>query len=216
MFGGTTNVQQLEWHQLIKHYEQLRLCSIEYLCREFPLHFRCNYGKLKVINLIGQHMNRTLDLSALPPSVEKLRVSQNSLTYIFGLNQLSDKRLVHLAIRNNPYQLDLRALEQPALESWCRYWSRWGLIPHLGELSMVRLHSLARNCVEKSILNTMWIGHNHYRISCRKKDCARYDLWLNLIESIAMWFTDFKISWMIVDSYFMIRCSIFLFNSASV
>ena len=166
--GNDTNIHEFQWYGLIKHCAQSQSCDIEYLCRHFGGHFRCDEGKLKEIDFSGPEINLkgNLDLSRLPPSVEKLKVRGNSVTQILGLDQLNGKRLLSLGIRDNPCKIDLRALERsPTISNGVlRSLSvdldqiKSSLVSGKGHMSMTAFNRKAKDWVNRSILDTLWVG----------------------------------------------------------
>lgn len=111
LFGPESNVFNLTWYRFIHHCAESKWCFIQELCDLFGNHFKCNDGKLIEIKLDQQRMNGSIDLAALPPTVTHLNVERNSLTDIYGLDQLTRKRLETLKIRKNPLlEIDLQPL----------------------------------------------------------------------------------------------------------
>ena len=102
-----------KWYQIIKQCAKSKQCSIQFLAiAASDQRFRVEKGILTAINLSGQRLSGYLNLSALPASVQKLRCDRNSLTQIFGLDQLAGKQLKTLDVRYNLCEIKLRPFEK--------------------------------------------------------------------------------------------------------
>lgn len=174
--GSESNVEDLSWYNLIKRCVESESCEIEYLCRQFYHNFQCSQQKLIIIDLTGHGLKGHIDLAALPPTVEQLRLAGNQLTEIHGLDQLAGKQLRYMGIRTSPCEIDLRPFEKSSplsIGNPLRSISvdinqvKSSLVPDGREVSHRKLLRAGHEWLDReSILDTMWIVH--HRMQRRK------------------------------------------------
>ena len=117
--------------------------------------------------LSGHDFQIPLRMYPYKPSDEDI-TTYGSLAQIFrgttsvthnNLNGTNSSNIVNMRdrVRLNIYAENFRFIFGVIMANWkCLIW-------------LVNSHRLARNWLAKSILNTLWIGNNHHRISRRKK-----------------------------------------------
>lgn len=115
MFGQShnysrSNVIEEDWYRFVLECLKSRSCLIQDLCERFNKLFFCDKNGLVIINLQGQHLSGSIDISKIPRSVQKVLLERNSFRNISGLDHLSGTALRYLDVRGNPLQIDLRQL----------------------------------------------------------------------------------------------------------
>lgn len=114
MFGpfgqSHSNLLEKDWYRFILKCLGSRSCLVQDLCEHFNKIFYCDNGEMIMLNLQGQHLNGSIDISKIPESVEKLLFERNSFFTIKGLNQLGGTKLRYLDIRGNPAEINLNDL----------------------------------------------------------------------------------------------------------
>ena len=172
LFGGAdSNVHTTGWYQFVMYCVETRLCIIQDICDRFPKWFLCEEAELVQIRL-KQKVKGSVNLSVVPSTVKQMNLERNSLTEIFGIDQLAGKRLWNLNIRYNPLDIDLKHLVRSSLSTDNPLRSLWVTAQQIrGSLNGAlgypdsthfcfdkKVHDAAKKWINSSILDYMMIG----------------------------------------------------------
>ena len=119
----------------------------------------------------------------LPDTIEVLRLGRNSLTKVLGLDHLTGKKLRHLDVERNPFEIDLQPLNRSSPLStdnplrslnvnayhisWYLLGNRGIRIDPIGGVDLQysadrifhnRVHEAAERWIKSSVLNHMTLG----------------------------------------------------------
>lgn len=118
MFGQThSNLFEKDWYRFVLECLESRSCLVEDLCERFAKIFYCDGNEITMLNLQGEHLNGSIDISKIPRTVQKVLLERNAFSNITGLNRLSGTALKYLDVRGNPSDIDLRELSKSSPES---------------------------------------------------------------------------------------------------